>query len=61
MKRISSLFLMLFLSATLFAQNSVWLEKGKETPLLVAEFKDAKDNVFNYLYVESELSNNITN
>ena len=61
MKRISSLFLMLFLSATLFAQNSVWLEKGKEGPLLVAEFKDAKDNVFNYLYVESELSNNITN
>jgi hypothetical protein len=61
MKRISSLFLILFLSATLFAQNSVWLEKGKETPLLVAEFKDAKDNVFNYLYVESELSNNITN
>jgi hypothetical protein len=52
---------MLFLSATLFAQNSVWLEKGKENPLLVAEFKDAKDNVFNYLYVESELSNNITN
>ena len=61
MKRISNLFLMLFLSATLFAQNSVWLEKGKEDPLLVAEFKDAKDNVFNYLYVESELSNNITN
>lgn len=60
MKKIS-LFLMLLLSTVSFAQNSIWLEKGKEDPLLVAEFKDSKDNVFNYLYVESELTNNITN
>ena len=38
----------------MLAQNSVWLEEGDNT-LVVAEFKDCKDNVFNYLYVESEI------
>ncbi len=62
MKKFSSLLLMLFLSTISFAQNSIWLEKGESNPLLVAEFKHMpNDNVFNYLYVESELSHNVTN
>ena len=36
------------------AQNSLWLEKGKDNTLLVAEFKDFHPRYFNYLYVESE-------
>lgn len=41
------------------AQNSLWLEQGKNT-LLVFEFKDFKDDVFNYIYVESELKDSKT-
>lgn len=58
MKRVL-LLLITLLSLSVNAQNSVWLEEGKNT-LVVAEFKDAKDNVFNYLYVESEIKNSVT-
>lgn len=55
MKRITTLLLMLTVGiVAIEAQNSIWLEEGKNT-LVVAEFKDSKDNVFNYLYVESEI------
>ena len=38
------------------AQNSIWLEKGRGDALVVAEFKDIHDDVFNYIYVESDFS-----
>lgn len=38
------------------AQNSIWLEKGKGDALVVAEFKDIHEKVFNYIYVESDFS-----
>ena len=52
--------LLLLVSAVIAvsAQNSIWLEKGKGDALVVAEFKDIpNDNVFNYIYVESDFSN----
>lgn len=41
------------------AQNSLWLEQGENT-LIIFEFKDFKENVFNYIYTESEFKNNKT-
>ena len=38
------------------AQNSIWMEKGKGDALVVAEFKDIHEDVFNYIYVESDFS-----
>ena len=39
------------------AQNSIWLEKGEGDALAVAEFKHfPNDNVFNYIYVELDIS-----
>ena len=55
MKKLLFLFLMMLPVAS-NAQNSVWLEKGKGDALVVAEFKDNHDNVFNYIYVESDFS-----
>lgn len=58
MKRVL-LLLAALVSLSINAQNSVWLEEGKNT-LVVAEFKDFKENVFNYLYVESEIKSGAT-
>jgi hypothetical protein len=55
MKKILIL-LLIAASVPSFAQNSIWLEKGKCDALVVAEFKDSHDDVFNYIYVESDFS-----
>lgn len=62
MKTIKLLFVLIamLLSSSVNAQNSLWLEKGKDNTLLVAEFKDSKPRHFNYLYVESELGSTET-
>lgn len=61
MKRLF-LSLLIFVSLISYSQNSLWIEKGKHDPLVVFEFsQDKTDNINNYIYVESELSHNITN
>ena len=57
MKKILIL-LLIAASVPSFAQNSVWLEEGENT-LVVAEFKDFKEDVFNYIYVESEIKSGV--
>lgn len=59
MKRLIILFNLLLACVLMNAQNSVWWEKG-ENILLVGEIKDAHENHFNYLYVESEWSRDKT-
>lgn len=51
-----TLLLMVSVGIAVSAQNSIWLEKGKGDALVVAEFKDIHDDVFNYIYVESDFS-----
>ena len=51
-----TLLLMVSVGIAVSAQNSIWLEKGKDDALVVAEFKDIHDDVFNYIYVESDFS-----
>lgn len=51
-----TLLLMASVGIAVSAQNSIWLEKGKGDALVVAEFKDIHDDVFNYIYVESDFS-----
>lgn len=49
--------LLIIVSLPSFTQNSIWFEKGKGDALAVAEFKDIpNDNVFNYIYVELDIS-----
>ena len=55
MKRLLFL-LMIIVSIPSYSQNSIWLEKGKGDALVVAEFKDIHEKVFNYIYVESDFS-----
>ena len=62
-KLLSFAIISLFFSVTTLqaqSQNSLWLEKGKDNTLLVAEFKDSHPRHFNYLYVESELGSTET-
>lgn len=51
-----TLLLMVSVGIAVSAQNSIWLEKGRGDALVVAEFKDIHDDVFNYIYVESDFS-----
>lgn len=61
MKKLLLSLLFVLISLCSYSQNSLWIEKGKDNPLVVFEYKDIKDNVFNYIYVESEISKNVTN
>ena len=57
MKKLLFLLLMMVSPPSFAQNNSIWLEKGIGDALAVAEFKDIpNDNVFNYLYVELDIS-----
>ena len=57
MKKLLFLLLVMASIPSYSQNNSIWLEKGKGDALAVAEFKDfPNDNVFNYLYVELDIS-----
>lgn len=61
MKKLLLSLLFVLISLCSYSQNSLWIENGKDNLLVVFEYKDIKDNVFNYIYVESEISKNVTN
>ena len=57
MKKLLFLLLVMVSIPSYSQNNSIWLEKGKGDVLAVAEFKDIpNDNIFNYIYVELDLS-----